>query len=97
MDAEILKFRTDSFFSNDIFPLCGRIAMDLNFLGFTKQTETLLYGVGAQDLIKEFKRRNISTDALHKLTKEDFIQLGNTFILTTALPFYVNTFYSQKF
>jgi len=53
--------------------------MDLDLLGFTKQTETILYGVGAQNLIKEFKRRNISTDALHKLTKEDFVQLGNTF------------------
>ncbi|TGZ38131.1 Synaptogyrin-2 [Temnothorax longispinosus] len=49
---------------------------DLDLLGFTKQTETLLRGVGAHDLIKEFQRRNISTDALHKLTKEDFVQLG---------------------
>ncbi|EGI69449.1 Synaptogyrin-2 [Acromyrmex echinatior] len=52
--------------------------MDTNvdLLKFTKQTETLLCGVGAQNLIKECKRRNISTYALHRLTKEDFIQLG---------------------
>ncbi|XP_067204469.1 uncharacterized protein [Linepithema humile] len=45
-------------------------------LGFTKQTEILLCGVGAQNLIQEFKKRNISTDALHKLTKEDLEKLG---------------------
>ncbi|XP_019885147.1 uncharacterized protein LOC109610477 [Camponotus floridanus] len=52
--------------------------MDVTYdpIGFNKQTETLLYGVGGKNLIKEFKKRNISTDALHKLTKEDFIQLG---------------------
>lgn len=84
MDAAILKFWTDSFFSNDILPLREKMATDFDFLGFTRQTETLLRGVGAHDLIQEFKRRNISTDTLHKLTKEDFIQLGNTLILTTA-------------
>jgi len=63
------------------------MGMDLDLLGFTRQTETILYGVGAQNLIKEFKRRNISTDALHKLTKEDFVQLGNTFIVTTTSLF----------
>lgn len=49
---------------------------DLDLLGFTRQTEALLRGVGAENLVKECRRRNISTDALHKLTKEDFVQLG---------------------
>jgi len=55
--------------------------MDVTYnpIGFNKQTEALLCGVGGKNLIKEFKKRDISTDALHKLTKEDFIQLGNTF------------------
>ncbi|KYM94890.1 Synaptogyrin-2 [Cyphomyrmex costatus] len=52
------------------------MSTDLDFLEFTKQTEMLLCGVGAQKLIKECKRRNISTNALHRLTKEDFVQLG---------------------
>ncbi|KAL0106530.1 hypothetical protein PUN28_016315 [Cardiocondyla obscurior] len=52
------------------------MSKDIDFQGFTKQTEVLLRGVGAQDLIDEFKRRDISTDALRKLTKEDFIHLG---------------------
>ncbi|KMQ90536.1 synaptogyrin-2 [Lasius niger] len=47
-----------------------------NPFGFNKQTEALLCGVGGNNLIKEFKRRDISTDVLHKLTEEDFIQLG---------------------
>ncbi|XP_050453864.1 uncharacterized protein LOC126852762 [Cataglyphis hispanica] len=47
-----------------------------NSLGFSKHTETLLRGLGGSDLIKEFKRKDISTDVLHKLTKEDFIRLG---------------------
>lgn len=50
--------------------------MKYNPIGFNKQTEALLCGVGGNNLIKEFKKRDISTDALHKLTKEDFIQLG---------------------
>ncbi|KYQ56082.1 Synaptogyrin-2 [Trachymyrmex zeteki] len=49
---------------------------NVDLLEFTKQTETLLCGVGAQNLVKECKRRNISTNALHRLTKEDFVQLG---------------------
>lgn len=59
-----------------------------NFSGFTKQTETLLCGVGANKLIKECKKRNISTDVLHKLTKEDFVQLGNAFIFIFIMLFY---------
>lgn len=51
--------------------------IDYDLLGFTKQTEMLLRSVGAQHLIGEFKSRNIATNALHKLTKEDFIRLGN--------------------
>lgn len=62
-----------------------RVSTD--FSGFTKQTETLLCGIGANDLIKEFKIRGISTDALHKLTKEDFMQLGNTFVSVIILLF----------
>lgn len=57
-------------------------------LGFTKQTEILLYGVRAQNLIQEFKKRNISTDALHKLTKEDLVKLGNIFILITLILYF---------
>ena len=44
-------------------------------LGFTKRTATILEGLGAGDIINEFKKRNISTDALSKLTKNDFIKL----------------------
>lgn len=52
--------------------------MDVTYdlIGFSKQTEALLCGLGGKNLIKEFKKRNISTDALHKLTKEDFVRLG---------------------
>lgn len=75
VDAEVCG--SGSFFSNEIFAPCVKMSVDLDLLGFTRQTETLLCGVGAQSLIKEFKRRNISSDALHKLTKKDFIQLGN--------------------
>lgn len=45
-------------------------------LGFTKRTASILEGLGAGDIINEFKKRNISTDALSKLTKDDFIKLG---------------------
>lgn len=45
-------------------------------LGFTRQTELLLRGVEAQNLIQEFKKRNISTETLHKLAKEDLMKLG---------------------
>ncbi|XP_025154870.1 uncharacterized protein LOC112588619 [Harpegnathos saltator] len=44
--------------------------------GFTEQTKMLLRNIGAQSLIKECKKRKISTDELHKLTKEDFMVLG---------------------
>lgn len=56
-----------------------------DFSGFTKQTETLLRGIGANELINEFKTRDISTNVLHKLTKEDFMLLGNIFILINIL------------
>lgn len=62
--------------------------MKYNPIGFNKQTESLLCGVGGKNLIKEFKKRNISTDALHKLTKEDFIQLGNMFTSIIMYQFY---------
>lgn len=64
--------------------------MKYNPIGFNKQTEALLCGVGGNNLIKEFKKRDISTDALHKLTKEDFIQLGNTFISIIISNNYTN-------
>lgn len=64
--------------------------MKYNSLGFNKQTEALLRGLGGYDLIKEFKRKDISTDVLHKLTKEDFMQLGNMFTLTIISMFYVS-------
>lgn len=48
-------------------------------LGFTRQTEILLRGLGATNLIKECKRKNVSTNVLHKLNKEDFITLGNVY------------------
>lgn len=52
-----------------------------NPLGFNKQTEALLCGVGGNNLIKEFKKRDISSNVLHKLRKEDFVQLGNNICL----------------
>lgn len=64
--------------------------MKYNPLGFNKHTEALLRGLGGSDLIKEFKRKDISTDVLHKLSKEDFILLGNIFTLTIISMFYVN-------
>lgn len=45
-------------------------------LGFTKQTATLLRGLGASELIVECKKRNISTDVLHELTVQDLMMLG---------------------
>ncbi|KAL0106532.1 hypothetical protein PUN28_016315 [Cardiocondyla obscurior] len=73
------------------------MSKDIDFQGFTKQTEVLLRGVGAQDLIDEFKRRDISTDALRKLTKEDFIHLGNRlFSMKNCIVFcqqFTNFFY----
>ncbi|XP_071869590.1 synaptogyrin [Bombus fervidus] len=44
--------------------------------GFTKQTATLLHGLGAPELIVECKKRNISTDVLHELTVQELIMLG---------------------
>lgn len=44
--------------------------------GFTKQTATLLRGLGASELIVECKKRNISTDVLHELTVQELIMLG---------------------
>lgn len=52
----------------------------VNSLEFSKQTEMLLCGIGAKNLIQEFKKLNISTSALHKLTKEDFVKLGNIYL-----------------
>ena len=43
---------------------------------FTKQTATLLRGLGIRELIPEFKKRNISTDVLHELSTEELIILG---------------------
>ena len=45
-------------------------------LGFTKQTATLLRGLGAPELIVECKKRNISTDVLQELTVQELIMLG---------------------
>ena len=45
-------------------------------LGFTKQTATMLEGLGAKHLIPQFKRRNISTHDLPALCKEDLMVLG---------------------
>ncbi|KAF7997211.1 hypothetical protein HCN44_005488 [Aphidius gifuensis] len=45
-------------------------------LGFTKRTASILDGLGAGEIVNEFKKRHISTDALGKLTKDDFIKLG---------------------
>ena len=44
--------------------------------GFTKQTMSLLRGLGAPELIPECKKRNISTDVLHELTVQELIMLG---------------------
>ncbi|KAL2729464.1 synaptogyrin [Vespula squamosa] len=46
------------------------------YLGFTKQTALVLRSLGGNDLIKPCEERNISTSELHKLTRNDFIQLG---------------------
>ena len=46
-------------------------------LGFTKQTEILLTGLGGgPEVIKEFRKRNISTDELAELNEIDLITLG---------------------
>ncbi|XP_015119383.1 uncharacterized protein LOC107042731 [Diachasma alloeum] len=45
-------------------------------LGFTKHTAMILEGLNAQDLIPEFKKRSIPTDALPELSKEDLVVLG---------------------
>lgn len=47
-----------------------------DYLGFTKQTALVLRSLGGNNLIKPCEERNISTSELHKLTKNDFIQLG---------------------
>ncbi|XP_043516457.1 synaptogyrin [Frieseomelitta varia] len=44
--------------------------------GFTKQTMSLLRGLGVPELIPECKKRNISTDILHELTVQELIMLG---------------------
>lgn len=43
---------------------------------FTKQTATLLRGLGAPELIPECKKINVSTDTLHELSTQDLIVLG---------------------
>lgn len=45
-------------------------------LGFTKQTATMLIGLGAGELIPQFRKRNISTQALAALSKRDLLVLG---------------------
>ncbi|XP_076657646.1 synaptogyrin [Halictus rubicundus] len=45
-------------------------------LAFTKQTASLLRGLGAPELIPECKKRNISTDVLHQLSAQEFMILG---------------------
>lgn len=48
-----------------------------DILGFTRQTETLITGLGGTPgLIEEFRKRNISTDELTDLTEYDLIALG---------------------
>ncbi|XP_078036898.1 synaptogyrin [Augochlora pura] len=47
-----------------------------NPFGFTKQTAILLRGLGASELIPACKERNISIDALHQLSIEEFMMLG---------------------
>ena len=48
-------------------------------LGFTRQTEMLLTGIGAPpDVIKEFRKRNLSSDELSQLTEFDLVKLGIT-------------------
>lgn len=60
-------------------------------LGFTKQTETLITGLGGTpDVIKEFRKRNISTDELSELTEFDLIKLGIRNFYSSIL-FYVSS------
>lgn len=48
-----------------------------DILGFTRQTETLITGLGGTpDLVEEFRKRNISTEELAELTEYDLINLG---------------------
>ncbi|KAK0087528.1 hypothetical protein PV325_000778 [Microctonus aethiopoides] len=47
-----------------------------DYFAFTKQTAMILEGLGIGDLIPQFKYRNISTQALSQLSKDDFITLG---------------------
>ncbi|KOC70195.1 hypothetical protein WH47_08541 [Habropoda laboriosa] len=48
--------------------------------GFTKQTASLLRGLGASELIPECKKRNISTDVLHELSIQELVMLGEQHI-----------------
>ncbi|XP_076226066.1 synaptogyrin isoform X2 [Nomia melanderi] len=47
-----------------------------NPFSFSKQTGSLLHGLGAPELIPECKKRNISTDTLHELSIEELMLLG---------------------
>ncbi|XP_033347806.1 synaptogyrin [Bombus vosnesenskii] len=58
--------------------------------GFTKQTATLLRGLGASELIVECKKRNISTDVLHELTVQELIMLGTDCKKAEELKNYLN-------
>jgi hypothetical protein len=48
-------------------------------LGFTKEVELLLTGLGCSD-VTGFKKRNVCLDDLKHLTEEDLIILGKLFI-----------------
>ncbi|XP_011335192.1 uncharacterized protein LOC105278063 isoform X2 [Ooceraea biroi] len=54
-------------------------------LDFNWQTEAILCGLNAKDLIDEFKRKNIRTAALHQLSADDFEYLGASKILADSL------------
>lgn len=60
-------------------------------LGFTKRTASILDGLGAGEIANEFKKRHISTDALGKLTKDDFIKLGASIELADSMYQQFNT------
>ncbi|XP_046426111.1 uncharacterized protein LOC124182636 isoform X2 [Neodiprion fabricii] len=45
-------------------------------LGFTNQTAVLLSGMGAKELVPQFRERNISTEMLANLTHDDLVLLG---------------------
>lgn len=60
-----------------------------DILGFTKQTETLITGLGGTpELVEEFRKRNISNEELSELHEYDLIALGKYTHVYFQKPFF---------